>query len=89
VLAGVPVILWVLHVFWLDGRLRALSGCDRHILGFWFFMSGAAVMAICEAISILCLVRSRRAWFLIPAVLNLSFLYYVKMALWGPGVGNF
>jgi hypothetical protein len=88
VLLLAPLVLWAVHIFWLVPRLDRTGGREQMILGFGFFFISGAVMIVCEILSIVALVVTRYRPLAVAVVLNLSWLYYLKVIAWGPTIGN-
>jgi len=84
-----PIALWLVHLFVILPRLSAQpSGEARFIQATGFFMWSALVMIGCFVISLVVFIVRRSRRDLIPLLLNLSWLYYLKVIALGPTIGN-
>jgi hypothetical protein len=86
---GVPISLWMIHVFLILPILKTQSGDAKFLTAFQFFFVSATLMLCCLIISLVMFARNKTPINLIPVLLNLTWLYYVKVILFGPTVGNF
>jgi hypothetical protein len=87
-LAVVPIAIWSLHVVYLVPLLGTLDGDAKLITAMRFFAVAAVVMTSCELLALVCWWQSRDRTSFLPIVLNWTWLYYVKVLLWGPTVGD-
>jgi len=84
-----PIALWLVHLFVVLPQLNAQpSGEARFIQAIGFFMWSALVMIGCFVISLVVVIVRRSRRDLIPLLLNLSWLYYLKVIVLGPTIGN-
>jgi hypothetical protein len=88
VLIGVPLLAWLLHIVWLVPALDAETGDYKFIAAIRFFMVFGLVMCVCEAVTLGRLVRAWSWPLIVAVILNLTPLYYLKVILWGPTIGN-
>ena len=83
-----PIILWIIHVFVIVPILNTKSGDDQFLIAMRFFMVSGLLMLGCFVLSVLIYFKHRSRLDLIPILLNLSCLYYVKVLFDGPTIGN-
>ena len=84
-----PILLWLIHFFVILPKLNAQpSGEARFIQATGFFMWSGMVMIGCFIISLVVLIVRRSRQDLIPLLLNLSWVYYLKVIALGPTIGN-
>ena len=83
-----PVALWVIHIFVIVPRINTQSGEAQFITAVGFFFVAGPIMIVAFIVSVLVLIRSRSRRDLIPLLLNLSWLYYLKVIQYGPTIGN-
>ncbi len=84
-----PVSIWLVHIFILVPHLGSQSGDAAFISAVTFFMVAALIMLICFVLSIILLIKNEKASSWLPVILNLTWLYYVKVLLFGTTFGNF
>ena len=63
------------------------TGDGKYLLAFTFFLFAGSAMIIWLIISIFLLSKDATSRNVIPVLLNLSWLYYVKVILFGPTIG--
>lgn len=85
---AVPIILWLIHVFAIVPLLNARSGDAQFLLALHFFQVSGTLMIFCFGVSLGLYLKSMSRADLIPLLLNLSWLYYVKVLFYGPTIGN-
>lgn len=85
---AVPIMLWLVHVFVIVPLLNARSGDAQFLMAMRFFQVSGLLMIICFGLSLGLYLRSPSRAGLIPLLLNLSWLYYVKVLFYGPTIGN-
>src|SRR5262245_12394247 len=83
-----PIVLWLIHLFVILPKLNAESGERRFIQAMGFFMWSGLVMIGCFIISLVVYIVRRSRRDLIPLLLNLSWVYYLKVIAFGPTFGN-
>ena len=84
-----PIVLWLIHLFVILPKLNAQpSGETRFIHAMGFFMWSALVMIGCFVISLVVYIVRRSRRDLIPLLLNLSWVYYLKVIVLGPTISN-
>lgn len=83
----VPLASWLIHIFIIVPLISMESGDGKYIVAFLFFMIAGAAMIICLIISVILLRRDSTSREFIPVLLNLSWLYYLKVILFGPTIG--
>ncbi len=85
---AVPIILWIIHVFVIVPILNTKSGDAQFLTAMRFFMASGLLMLGCFVLSVVNSFKHRSRLDLIPILLNLSWLYYVKVLFNGPTIGN-
>ena len=86
---AIPIVLWLTHLFVILPKLNAQpSGEARFIQAMGFFIWSGMVMIGCFIISMVVFIVRRSAQDLIPLLLNLSWVYYLKVIAFGPTCGN-
>jgi hypothetical protein len=85
---AVPIMLWLIHVFVIVPLLNARSGDAQFLLAVHFFQVSGMLMIVCFGLSLGLYLRSLSRTDFIPLLLNLSWLYYVKVLFYGPTIGN-
>jgi hypothetical protein len=85
---AVPIMLWLIHMFVIVPLLKARSGDAQFLMALHFFQVSGMLMIICFGLSLGLYLRSQSRADLIPLLLNLSWLYYVKVLFYGPTIGN-
>jgi hypothetical protein len=85
---AVPLVLWLIHVLVIVPLLNARSGDVQFLLAMHFFQVSGMLMILCFGLSLGLYLKSLSRADLIPLVLNLSWLYYVKVLFYGPTIGN-
>jgi hypothetical protein len=85
---AVPIMLWLIHVLVIVPMLNARSGDAKFLLAMHFFQVSGLLMIVCFGLSLGLYLRSLSRTDLIPLLLNLSWLYYVKVLFHGPTIGN-
>jgi hypothetical protein len=85
---AVPIILWLVHVFVMVPLLNARSGDAQFLMAMHFFQVSGMLMILCFGLSLGLYLRSLSRLDLIPLLLNLTWLYYVKVLFYGPTIGN-
>ena len=83
-----PVALWIIHIFVIVPRINSQSGEAQFITAIGFFIVAGPIMIIAFIVSVLVLIHGRSRRDLIPLLLNLSWLYYLKVIVYGPTIGN-
>jgi hypothetical protein len=84
---AVPIAIWLIHIVIILPIISAKSGDDTFITAASFFSIAAALMIVCLLISISLYVRNRTWRNFTPILLNLTWIYYVKVVLLGPTIG--
>ena len=84
----VPLLLWCVHILFLVPYLDALHGESKFIAAAQYFIVSGLIMGVCEVVAFIQLVRTPHIVTAVAVVLNLSWLYYVKVLAWGPTIGN-
>jgi hypothetical protein len=85
---AVPIGLWLIHVFVIVPLLNTRSGDAQFLMALHFFQLSGLLMIICFGLSLGLYLRSQSRTDLIPLLLNLSWLYYVKVLFYGPTIGS-
>ncbi len=85
---AVPLVLWIIHIFVIIPMLNAQSGDAQFLTAMKFFMVSALLMLGCFVLSVVIYFKHQSRVDLIPILLNLSWLYYVKVLFSGPSIGN-
>ncbi len=85
---AVPIVLWLIHLFVIVPLLSARSGDAQFLLAMHFFQVSGMLMIFCFGLSLGIYLKSLSRADLIPLLLNLSWLYYVKVLFYGPTIGN-
>ena len=85
---AVPIVLWIIHVFVIVPALNSKSGDDQFLTAMQFFMGSALLMIGCFVLSLIVYFKDQSRADLVPMLLNLSWLYYVKVLFNGPTIGN-
>jgi hypothetical protein len=85
---GAPIALWLIHIFVIVPILNSLSGDAQFITAMKFFTVSALIMIGCFVLAIFVYFKKHSPADVIPLLLNLSWLYYVKVLFYGPTVGN-
>ena len=85
---AVPIVLWIIHVFVILPALNSKSGDDQFLTAMQFFMVSALLMLGCFVLSLVVYFKHQSRVDLVPILLNLSWLYYVKVLFNGPTFGN-
>ena len=90
----VPLVLWLVHIFVIVPILNTQSGDAQFIFGMDFFVISALIMIGCFFLSVFVSFKRHTigagSWTdIVPLLLNLSWLYYVKVLFYGPTFGNF
>jgi hypothetical protein len=88
-LVAVPLTLWAIHICCLVPYLGTLSGDEQFITATWFFLASGLLMLVCEIGCIVQYVMTRRSYLILGMILNMSWLYYLKVIYFGPTIGNF
>jgi hypothetical protein len=83
-----PITLWAIHVFVIVPRINAQSGEPQFITAFSFFIVAGPIMIASFIVSVVVLLSRRSPGDVIPLLLNLSWLYYLKVIVYGPTIGN-
>jgi hypothetical protein len=83
-----PIVLWLVHILIIFPRLAQQSGEAKFIQAFGFFIIAGPIMIGCFILSLFVYFKGRSRYDLIPLLLNLSWLYYVKVIVYGPTIGN-
>jgi hypothetical protein len=83
-----PVALWIVHVFVIVPRLNTESGEPQFITAIGFFMVAGPIMIVSFIVSVFVYLSRKSRGDLIPLLMNLSWLYYVKVIVYGPTIGN-
>jgi len=83
-----PVTLWIIHVFVIVPRINAESGEGQFITAIGFFVVAGPIMIASFIVSVVVLLSRRARGDVIPLLLNLSWLYYLKVIVYGPTIGN-
>src|SRR5687767_1217548 len=83
-----PIGLWLLHIFLIVPKLNSLSGDAQFVAAMQFFIVSALIMIGCFVISVIVYFMRRTRRDLVPLLLNLSWLYYMKVLYYGPTIGN-
>ena len=83
----VPITAWLVHIFIIVPLVSMESGEGKFILSMLFFTVAGAAMVLCLLISIVLLFREWTARNVVPILLNLTWLYYVKVIFFGPTIG--
>jgi hypothetical protein len=84
----VPIMLWVIHIFVIVPILNTQGGDAQFLSAMYFFVVSGLLMIGCLLISLLIYVRNQSWGNLVPILLNLSWLYYLKVVFYGPTIGN-
>jgi hypothetical protein len=85
---AVPIVLWIIHVFVILPALSSKSGDDQFLTAMQFFMVSTLLMLGCFVLSLVVYFKHQSRVDLVPILLNLSWLYYVKVLFNGPTIGN-
>lgn len=85
---SVPIMLWLVHAFVIVPLLNARSGDAQFLMALHFFQVSGLLMIVCFGLSLGVYLKSQSRMDLIPLLLNLSWLYYVKVLFYGPTIGN-
>jgi hypothetical protein len=85
---AVPIVLWIIHVFVIVPVLNSKSGDDQFLTAMQFFMVSTSLMIGCFVLSLVVYFKHQSRVDLVPILLNLSWLYYVKVLCTGPTIGN-
>ena len=85
---GVPITAWLIHIFIIVPLLSMRTGDDKFILAVNFFMIAGLAMIICLLVSTIILLKNTNGRNVVPVLLNLTWLYYVKVIIFGPTFGN-
>jgi hypothetical protein len=85
---SVPIVLWLIHVFAIVPLLNARSGDAQFLLAMHFFQVSGMLMIFCFGLSLGLYLKSLSRADLVPLLLNLSWLYYIKVLFYGPTIGN-
>jgi hypothetical protein len=85
---AVPLVLWLIHVLVIVPLLNARSGDAQFLLAMHFFQVSGMLMILCFGLSLGLYLKTLSRADLIPLLLNLSWLYYVKVLFYGPTIGN-
>jgi hypothetical protein len=83
----IPITAWLIHIFIIVPLLSMESGERQFILAINFFIIAGTAMIICLLTSIVLLFKNWTSRNAVPILLNLSWLYYVKVILFGPTIG--
>lgn len=83
-----PVTLWIIHIFVIVPRMNTQSGEAQFITAIGFFIVAGSIMIVAFIVSLLVLSRGGARRDLIPLLLNLSWIYYLKVIVYGPTIGN-
>lgn len=84
----VPIILWLVHLFVIVPKLNIRSGDEQFFTALHFFQMSGLLMIICFGVSLALYLKTQSRVDLISLLLNLSWLYYVKVLFYGPTIGN-
>jgi hypothetical protein len=84
---AVPIAAWLIHIFIIVPLISMESGERQFILATSFFIYAGSAMILCLIPSIVNLLKEWTARNALPVILNLSWLYYVKVILFGPTIG--
>jgi hypothetical protein len=83
----VPIASWLIHIFIVVPLISMEKGDMRYIVAFVFFMMAGSAMIICLIISLIQLRKGTSSRDFVAVLLNLSWLYYLKVILYGPTIG--
>lgn len=83
-----PVALWAIHILVIVPRINSEPGEAQFITAVGFFMVAGSIMIVAFIVSLVVLMQGRSRRDLIPLLLNLSWLYYLKVIVYGPTIGN-
>jgi hypothetical protein len=83
-----PVTLWIIHIFVIVPRINAHSGEAQFITAFGLFIVAGPIMITSFIVSVVVLISRRSRGDVIPLLMNLSWLYYLKVIVYGPTIGN-
>ncbi len=89
ILILVPMLSWIVHLAVVVPWLTQLYGDTQFMVAGIFFMIAGSTMIICLIVAVYLFVAERSKGYLLPVVLNLSWVYYVKVLVYGPTVGTF
>ena len=84
----VPLILWAVHIGLAILLFPSLTGDSKMIAAFRFFALSGALMLILSLIAIWRLVKQKSFYAAGAVLLNLSWLYYLKVIEYGPTIGD-
>jgi hypothetical protein len=91
VLTIVPVAIWIVHIALASFNVFDLVGCDKFDFFVRFFVTSSIIMMI-NSISCLYIVAKKNCpqhkIAYIALLLNSSWIYYVKVVMFGPTIGN-
>ena len=76
---GVPIGGWLIHVLIIIPAIASRSGCSAYGLEIDFFCLSSLSMLACLGPSVVLAARSKRPADLLAILLNLSWLYYLKV----------
>jgi hypothetical protein len=84
----VPICLWLVHIFIITPILNTQSGESKFITAMQFFMLSGLLMIACLLLCVIVISRRYSLINMLPILLNLSWLYYWKVCLFGPTIGK-
>jgi hypothetical protein len=85
----VPVLCWAVHLAIVVPWLTRLYGDTQFIVAGTFFVIAGSAMIICLIVSVCLFIAHQSRRYLLPTVLNLSWIYYLKVLVYGPTFGTF
>ena len=83
----VPIAAWFIHIFIIVPLISMESGDRQFTLAMTFFTFAGSTMLLCLILSTVNLFKDWTARNVVPVLLNLTWLYYVKVILFGPTIG--
>jgi hypothetical protein len=84
-----PIFAWLIHLLVIVPMLGEQDGGLGFGLAITFFFYATIAMLIGLVVAVVLFLIERKLLDLLAVLLNLSWLYYVKVLFWGTTMGNF
>ena len=87
ILIALPLSLWAIHVYLALFVLSKQHGDAQMITAFMFFAISTVVMLLALPFAVYHLYKRRQAVQVLAVLLNFSWVYYIKVIVFGPTLG--
>jgi hypothetical protein len=85
----IPLILWLIHLFIIIPISYNYYGEGLMIFMFNFYFISGIIMMFLEIISVIYLLKKKNKILILAIILNLTWIYYLKVIMHGPTIGHF